>query len=175
MKMPTAKRGVKDDPSVPTQEELDAIFRRASLERQRKLKAQEIANDLEAMNNRARSVSVGTAFGGTVDLTLRRPDGVCTYAILQPVEAVEIIHQLAAAVGCHINLQPRNDFASWRQWKHVDESKQNALSGGHAPHPEYLEENKVKGRELPPPLEQPGLFVEGMAVAASTSQKDNSN
>lgn len=171
--MPKIADQNKDDPSIPTQEELDAIFRRATLERQRKLRAQEIANDLEAMNNRARSVAVGTAFGGTVDLTMRRPDGVCTYAILQPVEAIELIHQLAAAVGCHIHIQPRKDFSSWRQWKNVDDSRQDFVGNHQAPSPEYLPENKVKARELPLPQQQPGMNPEKMCAAVPVNSHEN--
>ena len=70
--------------------------------------------------NRARSVTVGTAFGGLAELTMRGMGSTFTYAILQPVEVVELIHQLAANIGCHLSLQPRGDFASWRDWKHTE-------------------------------------------------------
>jgi hypothetical protein len=149
--------------AIISQEEMDDVLRKANFERQRKMQLQQINNELEAANNRARSVSVGTAFGGAVDLTMRRPDGVCTYAILQPVEAIEILHQLAAAVGCHLNLQPRQDFSSWRVWKSVEpqnpafelENKQQASSP--RPLPEYVQENRYKAREMPVAEEQPGL------------------
>jgi len=147
--------------------ELNAILKRAAFERQQKLSAQEIANDLEAINNRARSVSVGTAFGGAVDLTLRRPNGVCTYAILQPVEAIELLHQLAAAVGCHIHVQPRNDFSSWREWRHIEAGAHHTSNNGHPPPPDFLPDNKVKARELMPPEQQPGMNANVMALNKS--------
>lgn len=148
-----------DKPTI-SQEEMDEVLRRANFERQRKMQLQQVANDLESLNNRARSVSVGTAFGGAIDLTMRRPDGVCTYAILQPVEAIELLHQLSAAVGCHLNLQPRQDFSSWRTWKNSETELKKTLaqsSSNHPPHPEMLEENIFQGRKMPMPEEQPGL------------------
>lgn len=94
--------------------------------------------------NRARSVTVGTAFGGIVELTMRGTGSAFTYAILQPVEVVELIHQLAANIGCHLNLQPRGDFASWRDWKHT-EGELNHYRGfqsfpgvGHPPQAKWL-------------------------------------
>jgi hypothetical protein len=118
--MASKKLNIDDNKPIISQEEMDEVIRRANFERQRKMQLQHAQNELESMNNRARSVSVGTAFGGAIDLSLRRPDGVCTYAILQPVEAVELLHQLAASVGCHLHLQPRKDFASWRIWANVE-------------------------------------------------------
>lgn len=72
---------------------------------------------------RARSVTVGTAFGGALEINMRMIDGSTVHAILQPPEAIELIHQMAASVGCHLLLKPRDDFSSWRIWKEVDESK----------------------------------------------------
>ena len=155
---------------IISEEEMQEVLRRANFERQRKMQLQQIANELDAVNNRARSVSVGTAFGGAIDLTMRRPDGVCTYAIMQPVEAIELLHSLAAAVGCHLHLQPRKDFSSWRIWKDVEPETSNVktpnvetnntqtqLLDSHPPHPNYVFENRYKGREMPIPREQPGL------------------
>lgn len=68
--------------------------------------------------NRARSVTVGTTFNGVSELVMRT-DGRYIFAVLQPTEVIELIHQLAANVGCHIHIQPRNDFASWRKWREV--------------------------------------------------------
>jgi len=153
-----------------SQEEMEEILRKANFERVRRQTQQQLDNEMDALNNRARSVSVGTAFGGTIDLTMRRPDGVCTYAIIQPVEAIELIHSLAAAVGCHIHLQPRKDFSSWRIWKDILPETSNLLTGNvetnntqtqllssHPPHPNFVFENRYKGREMPIPKEQPGL------------------
>ena len=65
--------------------------------------------------NRARSVTVGTCFNGVTEISMRG-DGKYLWCPMQPVEVIELIHQLAANVGCHINLQPRKDFSSWRKW-----------------------------------------------------------
>jgi hypothetical protein len=75
-----------------------------------------MAESREGDLDRARSITVGTAFGGTAELSMRRNDGRTTWVLLQPVEVIELIHQLAANVGCHIQLKPRQDFASWRGW-----------------------------------------------------------
>lgn len=100
---------------------------------------QQIKCHEEALN-RARSVTVGTAFGGSTELTMRGMGSTFTYAILQPVEVVELIHQLAANIGCHLNLQPRGDFASWRDWNHTEDELnhfrglQSMPGVGHPPH-----------------------------------------
>jgi len=163
----------EDEKPLFSQEERDDFLRRANFERERKLQAQSIDNDLQAGNNRARSVSVGTAFGGAVDLTMRRPDGICTYAILQPVEAIELLHQLSAAVGCHLNLQPREDFSSWRKWsnaepkKALDNKEDKDEKLGHSttpPHPMFLQENREMALKMPTPEEQPGLDPSTMAI-----------
>jgi hypothetical protein len=51
---------------------------------------------------------------------------------MQPVEVIELIHQLAANAGCHIAIKPRDDFSSWREWR-VTEAEKKHLNG-HAPH-----------------------------------------
>lgn len=67
--------------------------------------------------NRARSITVGTAYsGGCLEISLRGNGDRQLWMILQPTEVVELINQLAAGVGCHIHVQPRDDFASWRHW-----------------------------------------------------------
>lgn len=74
--------------------------------------------------NRARSVTVGTAMNGVVEIMMRT-DGRYVWAILSPSEVIELAHQLAASVGCHALFQPRNDFASWRQWNEETFQTQN--------------------------------------------------
>ena len=66
--------------------------------------------------NRARGITVGTAFGGTTEVTMRGETGGYLFSILQPVETLELIHQLAGSIGCHIHVKPREDFGSWRVW-----------------------------------------------------------
>jgi hypothetical protein len=65
--------------------------------------------------NRSRSITVGTAFGGIVEVSMRG-DFHNLWCTLQPVEAVELIEQLAASAGLEIAIRPRQDFASWRGW-----------------------------------------------------------
>lgn len=71
--------------------------------------------------NRSRSLTVGTAFGGTVEVSMRG-DYSSLYALIQPVEVVELIEQLAASAGLQVALRPKQDFASWRGWdKNIDD------------------------------------------------------
>lgn len=103
-------------------------------ETQRKLaevQAKQDIQNFESSLNRARSVTVGTCFGGTTELMMRGNDGSVLWAPMQPVEVIELIHQLAANVGCHIALKPRDDFGSWREWR-VSEAEKKHLNG-HAP------------------------------------------
>lgn len=65
--------------------------------------------------NRSRSLTVGTSFGGTIEVSMRG-DYASLYALLQPVEVVELIEQLAASAGLQVALRPKQDFASWRGW-----------------------------------------------------------
>lgn len=135
-----------------------------------------LREELEKENrDRARSVTVGTAFGGVTELTMRRTDGTFTYAIMQPVEIIELIHQLAANVGCHIQLAPRKDFASWRDWKLTEAELAHyrgvqPLPGvGWPPYSNDMAPHNQVGANLPPPEQQPGLnFIgnsNGEAVA----------
>lgn len=101
-----------------------------------KRKWQEIQNrqeieSFESNLNRARSVVVGTAFGGTTEVSMRGDGGRFLWCVMQPVEVIELIHQLAANVGCHIAIKPRDDFGSWREWR-VPEAEKKHLNG-HAP------------------------------------------
>lgn len=114
---------------------------------------QEIANRAGELS-RARSVTVGTAFGGTTELSMRSSDGTHVWCILQPVEAIELIHQLAANVGCHIAIKPREDFSSWRGWKTSDAQIDFA---GHAPFSDGVPNADNVGANLPPPEQQPGM------------------
>jgi hypothetical protein len=76
--------------------------------------ANELA-DLKQRQTRARSLSVGTAGGGVIELNMRG-DFANLWFQMNPTEAIEIIGQLAAASGVEIAIRPRNDFASWRGW-----------------------------------------------------------
>lgn len=75
-------------------------------------------NELAALKQnqtRAQSFTIGTTTGGIIEVGMRGDFGNAWY-LLQPVEAIETINQLAAAVGVEIAMRPRQDFASWRSW-----------------------------------------------------------
>jgi len=74
----------------------------------------ELAN-VKANQTRARSLTIGTAAGGIIEVGMRGDYGHLWY-LLQPTEAIEIIGQLAAAAGVEIAVRPRQDFAAWRSW-----------------------------------------------------------
>jgi hypothetical protein len=74
----------------------------------------ELAN-LIANKNRARSITVGTAFGGSVEISMRG-DYHDLWVVIQPVEVIELIEQLASGIGLQIAMRPRQDFATWRGW-----------------------------------------------------------
>jgi hypothetical protein len=100
--------------------------------RQELIQRQELES-FESNLSRARSVTVGTAFGGTTEIMMRGDGGRHMWCIMQPVEVTELIHQLAANIGCHIAVKPRDDFASWREWR-VSEAEKKHLNE-HAPFP----------------------------------------
>ena len=111
--------------------------------------------------NRARSITVGTCFGGTTEIMMRGNDGTVLWSPMQPVEVIELIHQLAANVGCHIHLQPRKDFSSWRDWRVTEEEKIHL--NGHPPFVNDMADHMEVGAKLPLPEQQPGLQPSLMA------------
>ena len=121
------------------------------------LAAENAIRAMKSGKNRARAVTVGTAFGGVTEISMRG-DGPDTYlwCTLQPVEVTELIHQLAGNIGCHIYIQPRKDFASWREWKEPSEQQLLHLNGW-PPHPNDLAVDHNVGAALPPPEQQSGL------------------
>jgi hypothetical protein len=123
---------------------------------QRRMQQQTIENDIAANQNRARSVTVGTAFGGAIELTMRKSDGNVVWSTLQPVEAIELLHQLAAGVGCQLYLHPREDFASWRSWKTQTPEEIRRLNG-HPPFASDINPHELRARVLPKPENQPGM------------------
>lgn len=88
--------------------------------------------------NRSRSITVGTSFGGTTEISMRGNGDRFLYCIMQPVEVIELIHQLSANVGCHIAIKPRDDFGSWREWR-VSEAEKKHLSR----HPPFVNDMAV--------------------------------
>lgn len=115
---------------------------------------QELVNRMGELS-RARSVTVGTAFGGTTEISMRASDGTHVWCLLQPVETIELIHQLAANVGCHIAIKPREDFSSWRGWKVTEEERLQL--NGHPPFADHVPNADNVGANLPPPEQQPGM------------------
>jgi len=101
------------------------------IKKARELEAKIDLENRESNYNRARSFMVGTAFGGTTEIMMRGDGGRHLWCLMQPVEVVEFIHQLAANVGCSAQLVPRKDFASWRDWR-VSEAEKKHLNG-HSP------------------------------------------
>lgn len=110
-------------------EEEDLILQKKLEERElllkKKLDEEFLLRDRKAASSRARAVTVGTCFGGTTEIIVRGDDGSILWTPMQPVEVVELIHQLAANVGLHIAVKPRTDFAAWREWRITDEQKEH--------------------------------------------------
>ena len=113
--------------------------------------------NIKSNASRARSVTIGTAFGGVTEISLRGESGDVLWCLLQPVEVTELIHQLAGNIGCHINIQPRKDFASWREWK--DDTTGLIAGSNHPPHPNDLAVYHNVGAVLPAPEQQTGLNI----------------
>ena len=123
-----------------------------------KIQENQDLQNFQANLNRARSINVGTCFGGTTEILMRANDGSCLWCVMQPVEVVELIHQLAANIGCHIHIQPRKDFSSWRDWR-VTEAEKKHLNGW-PPFVNDMAPDAHRGAILPPPEMQPGLKIE---------------
>jgi len=70
---------------------------------------------LRSNDNRARAISCGQMTGGLIEIMLRA-DTTFLYYICNPVEAVELMEQLAAACGIEILKRPKQDFTAWRSW-----------------------------------------------------------
>jgi len=71
--------------------------------------------EINAAQTRARSISVGAACGGFIEISVRT-DYTTVYMQLQPIEAVELINTLAAQCGLDVATRPREDYATWRCW-----------------------------------------------------------
>jgi hypothetical protein len=132
---------------------------------QQGLDEERLKQDLEDAKYRARGITVGTAFGGTTEITMRGPGASFLYSLMQPVEVVELIHQLSANIGCHIHITPRKDFASWRDWKVSDAELSHArgvqlLQGvGWPPFVNDMAPHMQIGGNLPSPEKQPGFAL----------------
>lgn len=111
--------------------------------------------DMESMLTRCRAMTIGSAGGGIVEIIMRSNEGYHTWNHLQPVEVIELIHQLAGQVGCHIAVQPRKDFASWREWNITEEEQKHF--GPWPPQPDMRGLMTDTAMKLPPQAEQAGL------------------
>eukprot|EP00919_Chromeraceae_sp_WS-2016_P043737 GHVR01104411.1.p1 GENE.GHVR01104411.1~~GHVR01104411.1.p1 ORF type:complete len:166 (-),score=13.27 GHVR01104411.1:106-603(-) len=118
---------------------------------------------LEANDTRAQSLTVGTAGGGTTEITMRSSSGKFLWNTYQPVEVIEFINQLAAGIGCHIQIVPRQDFASWRDWRITPEELEHArglqqFQGvGYSPYAKMLgreEYTAGMAQQIAPPKEE---------------------
>jgi hypothetical protein len=123
-------------------------------QRLKELEEYKLLRDRMAASTRAVSITVGTCFGGTTEVAMRGESGQTLWCVMQPVEVIELIHQLSANIGCHIAVKPREDFASWRQWKATD----HMIAGnGWPPFVNDMAPHSQVGANLPPPEQQPGL------------------
>jgi hypothetical protein len=119
----------------------------AKIEKEHKLRQlRAIANE----KSRAQAITIGTAGGGTTEITMRSVEGSFLWNVYQPVEVVELINQLAANIGCHIHIQPRKDFSSWRQWNELSEEERLHLNG-FPPFPNDLALSRNVGKGLASP------------------------
>jgi hypothetical protein len=146
------------------------------LDRRNKLRQLEA---LEANETRAQSLTVGTAGGGTVEVTMRSASGRFLWNTYQPVEVIEFINQLAAGIGCHIHILPRQDFASWRDWKVTPEELEHArgvqaFQGvGHSPFAKMLgrEEFTAGMRQQVLPLTEEVQEKENVATKKAVNKR----
>lgn len=116
---------MKKTEAIKKVKEIDNTIEVEKFKKIREKQADMDVENLESNRNRARSITVGTAFGGTTEIMMRSDGGRHIWCVMQPVEVVELIYQLAANVGCQINIKPREDFASWRDWKLTDEERKH--------------------------------------------------
>jgi len=132
--------------------------RLAQIELEQKLhEAEHAFKTLKSNAQRARSVTAGTAFGGVVEVAMRGDGSDALWCLLQPVEAIELIHQLSSAIGCHIAIKPREDLSSWRGWN-LSETQQLDFNG-HAPFSNPVPVADASGGKLPPPEKQSGMKI----------------
>jgi hypothetical protein len=147
---------------------------------QKEIELKQKLRQLEAMDSndsRAQSITVGTAGGGTTEITMRSASGKFLWNTYQPVEVIELIHQLSANVGCHLQLVPRKDFASWRDWKVTPEELAHArgeqyLPGaGFPPFVNDMSDHTQVGRPIPTPIAQEVQEKENVATKKAVNKR----
>lgn len=134
------------------------MARKRSSELREKIHALHEENEYKGIADnrcRTRSLTVGTAFGGTVEIIMRNEFNYM-YALLQPVEAVEIMEQIAAGCGIELAMRPKQNFTSWRGWS-IDDENANDYVKGSAP---WNIEGQEYGRKLQAMREDMQLEIE---------------
>ena len=99
----------------------------------------ELHNMMDNTRNRARSITIGTAYGGVIEISLRNEFNNM-WTVMQPVEVIEFIESAAAAVGVEIAMRPKQNFTSWRGWNY--EGEQPAFFAKGSPYP-TLEDSEL--------------------------------
>ena len=117
--------------------------------------------NMDSLLTRCRAITVGTAGGGILEIGMKSNEGYYCWNHMQPVEVIEFIHQLAGQVGCHIAIQPRKDFSSWREWNITEEEQKHFAPW--PPQPDMRGLMSETGHNLPPAKEQPGLNQKTMS------------
>lgn len=155
--------------TIMTQEEFEKAMQEKSNE-------QSFAT-LEANKTRAQSISIGSAGGGTCEIVMRSGSGNFLWNTFQPVEVVELINQLSAGIGCHIQIVPRQDFASFRDWKMSPEELEHArgiqpFQGvGHSPFAK-VEHDKWFGNGMAKPKEDLNNVAIEKTIDKSTTEQN---
>tara|TARA_R110000765_G_scaffold62909_1_gene122274 strand:+ start:129 stop:599 length:471 start_codon:yes stop_codon:yes gene_type:complete len=93
---------------------------------------------------RAQSIMVGRVGAGTTEVSLRGLDGDYLFILLHPTEVIELLHQLAANTGCTLDIRPRQDFASFREWPNSNQDEEK-LSTSFPPHPKLVSDYNTIG------------------------------
>lgn len=95
------------------------MVRKKSSEMREKIHAfheeNEFHNMMDNTRHRGRSLTVGNSYSGVIEVAIRNEFNHM-WIIMQPVEAVEIMEQIAAACGIEIAMRPKQNFTSWRSW-----------------------------------------------------------
>lgn len=125
----------------------------------------EYAN-LQQNKNRARSITIGTAFGGAIEVNMRG-DYHSLWCILTPVEAVEVLEQLAVAAGVQVATKPKEDFSAWRGW---DVNNVDYIHWKGAAPWQVAPENRHENKELKP-AEEPKQLLPGKDEENNTDSK----
>lgn len=73
-------------------------------------------NSLVSNLTRGRSILCGTAFGGITEISIRADANEHLWVMLSEMEVCDLIYQLAACIGCEVDVKPRNHFLNNRPW-----------------------------------------------------------